>query len=482
MSFVDSAEIEQLKSKITNDLSMLGKLYKAKQNPYFIKNVDHNLVEDMLKDGWEEFGAQLKTKTQLRKLKDHSRKFEDDIWCQLYELGYRYLNIGNDFKLNFGKDPLEKKQIDVIAANDDSILLIECKSSKLPSKAPSFKTEFESLPIKLAGYLKALEQIFGKGRKVKYIFATRNLWGLDANSADIQRLEDTGSFYYNDNTYEYVNSLIKSYKKAAHYQFMSTLFKGQLINKEKIEVPAIEGYMGKKKYYMFSIEPHTLLKIGFILHRTRANEAEMPTYQRLLVPKRLSGISKFIEGGGYFPNSIIINFASSGYSPQFEPSVRGDDTRARHGTLKIPNAYAIAYIIDGQHRVYGYAQTSFKDTNTIPVVAFYGLDSSEQLKIFMDINENQKAVSPTLRTTLEKDLFWNAERADSRIKALKSSIIEQLGASSGPLFNKISWGEDKSQLSANPFGDALISSGLLPKAKGNSFDMGSAETSLNRPD
>ena len=45
----------------------------------------------------------------------------------------------------------------------------------------------------------------------------------------------------------------------------------------------------------------TLLKIGFVLHRTRANEAEMPTYQRLLLPSRLKGITKFIDGGGYFP-------------------------------------------------------------------------------------------------------------------------------------------------------------------------------------
>lgn len=477
MSFIDSTQLEQLKTKITDDLSQLGKLYKAKKNNYYIKNVDHNLVEGMLSEGWEEFGAPLSTKTKLRKLKDHSRKFEDDIWCQLYELGYRYLNFSDDFDLNFGKSPLEKQQIDVIAINDDSILLIECKSSQFPSKSPSFKADFESLPIKLSGYSKTLEQLFGRGRKIKYIFATRNL-RLETDSADIQRLESTGSFFYNDNTYEYVNSLIKAYKKAAHYQFMSLLFKGKPINKDRIEVPAIEGFMGNKKYYMFSIEPHVLLKIGFILHRTRANQAEMPTYQRLLVPQRLKGISKFIEDGGYFPNSIILNF-SKNEQLQFEAAQKGDGTRARQGILKIPNAYAIAYIIDGQHRVYGYASTDFKESNTIPVVAFYGLESTEQLKIFMDINENQKAVSPTLRITLEKDLYWNAERADSRMKALRSSIIDELSSSiNGPLYNKISLGEDKAKLSANPFGDALIASGLLPKAKGNTFELNGSDTSL----
>ena len=60
-------------------------------------------------------------------------------------------------------------------------------------------------------------------------------------------------------------------------------------------------------------------------------------------------------------------------------------------------------------------------------MAFHGLDSTEQLEIFMDINENQKAVSATLRITLEEDLYWNSNKADSRMKALRSSIIQELG-------------------------------------------------------
>ena len=482
MAFIDPAEIEQLKTKITDDPSQLGKLYKSKKNDYYIKSVAHNLVEEMQAEGWEEFGTPLKTKTRFRKLKNHSAKFEDDIWCQLYELGYRCLNFSDDFKLPFGKNPLEKKQIDVIAVNEDSILLVECKSSQKFAKAPPLRTEFEVLPARLEGFRKTLEQLFGnKDRRVKYIFATRNM-RLDNNSADIKRLKEVpGSFFYNDNTYKYVNSLIKSYKNAAHYQFLALLFKGELISKNRIEVPAIEGQMGGKTYYMFSLEPHLLLKMGFILHRTRANEAEMPTYQRLLVPNRLRGIAKFIENGGYFPNSVILNFSKQRGQPLlFEASSpRGSTTRSRHGMLKIPNAYAIAYIIDGQHRVYGYAQSDYKESNTIPVVAFHGLDSTEQLGIFMDINENQKAVSATLRITLEEDLYWNSNKADSRMKALRSSIIQDLGGNiSEPLYNRISIGEDKALLAAKPFATALINSGLLPVANGNQYVPESTETSL----
>lgn len=478
MPFIDPAEASIIQEKLSADPSGLGKLYKAKKSDYMVRSVDHSLAEDLIADGWEEFGKPLKTKTKLRRLKDHDKKFEDDVWCQMYDLGYRHLNIDRDFKLPFGPQSADKKQIDVVAANDDTILLIECKSSESPKKAPSYKTEFEALKQRLHGHSRALEQIFGKGRRVKYIFATRNL-RISRESVDIKRLEEVRGFYYNDNTYDYVDRLVKTYKNAAHYQFMGLIFKGQNINKERIEVPAIEGKMGTKTYYMFSIEPSLLLKLGFVLHRTRANESEMPTYQRLLVPSRLKGITKFIDAGGYFPNSAIVNFSEKDAKLEFQPHQRADDTGSRTGMLKIPNAYGIAYIIDGQHRIYGYANSKFKDTNTIPVVAMVGLAASDQLELFMNINENQKAVSPTLRITLEEDLFWNAPRLDSRMKALRSSIIRQLGGDqSGPLFGNISLGEDKAELQAKPFAEALARCGLLPEAKGNKFVSETTEGSV----
>ena len=100
MSFIDPMEEHELRRKLTNDASQLGKLYKSKKSYFHIKSVDHNLAKSFLNDGWEEFGKPLKTKTRLRKSKSHKDKFEDDVWCQFYELGFRHLNFTNDFKLH----------------------------------------------------------------------------------------------------------------------------------------------------------------------------------------------------------------------------------------------------------------------------------------------------------------------------------------------------------------------------------------------
>jgi len=476
MAYIDQTKVIEIERQITNDSSFLGKLYKSKKSEFQIISVDHSLVDGYIKEGWEIFGKSLKTKTRLRKPKAHSKQFEDDIWCQLYELGYRTLNIDENLHLYY--DNNNKKQIDVLAINNETALIIECKSSEKLKKAPSYKDEFELIGQRIDGFKKTLHQIYGHHLKVKYIFATRNL-RLDIESEDMKRLQSTNSFLYNNNTYNYIDSLIKNYKNVAFYQFLGLIFKNELIDKERIEIPAVKGEMGTKSYYMFSIEPELLLKMGFILHRTKVNESEFPTYQRLLVPKRLPIITKFIDEGGYFPNSIIINFSNKKHKIQFEANSKLSHSNSCFGTLKIPNSYGIAYIIDGQHRVYGYANSHFKNSNTIPVVAFDNLDTSEQLKIFMDINENQKAVSPSLRLDLEEDLYWDSDRADSRIKALRSSIIKELSNNqNSPLFEKISVGEDKSVLTFKPFSNALSASNLLPKAKGNSFSEDAQKYSL----
>lgn len=470
MSYLSDEQIYTLKSSLSSDASLLGKIYKARKGSYQRRSIDHSLLEGFIKDGWEEDDkSTLKTKTKIRREKSHSTQFEDDIWCQLYELGYRTLNIDENFLLPFSPLEHDKKQIDVIAVNDDSILVVECKSAASRKGAPSFREDFDAMSSRMEGFIKSLRQLFGKNKRIQFIFATRNL-RLKQDGEDIKRLAQLNVFYYNDNTYEYINNLIAKYKSAAPYQFQGLIFKGKSISPEPIRVPALQGDMGGKNYFVFSLEPETLLKIGFVLHRTRANDAEFPTYQRLLVPSRLSGITKFIDNGGYFPNSVILNFNTDNNRLLFDASSKIGDTHSKAGILKIPNAFGVAYIIDGQHRIYGYASSKYKKSNTIPVVAFCDLESEEQLKMFMDINQNQKAVSPSLRLDLEEDLYWDADKADSRIKALKSSIIKVLANEpSSALYREISVGEDSANLTFAPFYRALSYSGLVPLARGNKY-------------
>lgn len=471
MAFLNTSEVQDIITHmISDDEKKLNSKFKSKKNEYDSMSIDLNEIEGYVNDGWE-VTTRLKHKAKIQKKKPIGRLFEDQIWCMFYNLGFKTLNYDEHLVVRWGPTPSDKKQLDVVAVAEEAIFVVECKAADKPKPA-NFRTAIDEMEHYKDGITKALKQIYGNDKRVKFIFATHNYRFAD-NSEDIKRLNNKKIYHFNENSYNYVKNLIAAYKSSVLYQFYGLMFKNEIINQDRIKVPALKGTMGGKDYYMLSIEPSTLLKIGFVLHRTKVNDSLAPTYQRLLVPSRLKGITKFIDEGGFFPNSIIVNFDSSSkkLKVQFEPSVKaGDDSLSRFGILSIPNAYGIAYIIDGQHRVYGYAGSKFKDSNTIPVVAFVDMDSQEQLKIFMDINENQKAVSPSLRLDLAEDINWESERVDSRMLALRSSIIKAISKDSNSvLYTKISVGEDNAKLTFKPFDDALIRSSLLPKASQKSY-------------
>lgn len=457
-------QVMDLESHMLQEEEALKVKFKARNAKFETIKVLHNEVETYTKMGFIE-GAKTARKTTLNRRKQESVLFEDEVWCMFYSLGFRILNKDEHLSVQWGPNKEDVQQLDVVAVGEDAIFVVECKAADKP-KSHSFKKELNGMEQYMSGVRDVLRQIFGKEKKVKFIFATRN-YRFEEDGEDINRMRNAGIFHLNDNSFNYISNLIKSYKNAVIYQFYGLMFKDELINNDRVSIPALRGKMGGRNYYLFSIEPSTLLKIGFVLHRTRVNDSMAPTYQRLLIPSRLKGITKFINDGGFFPNSIIINFGGDKKKlrPTFDPVKRSEDSKAEFGMLSIPNAYGIAYIIDGQHRVYGYANSEYKDKNTIPVVAFENMESEEQLKIFMEINENQKAVSPSLRLDLEEDLYWKSARLDSRMNALRSSIIKNLAANSNNiLYNKISIGEDASALSFKPFDTALRRSGLIPKA------------------
>lgn len=181
-------------------------------------------------------------------------------------------------------------------------------------------------------------------------------------------------------------------------------------------------------------------------------------------------LGNFVEDGGYFPNSIVISIDAE--SLTFEPADNQvESTESRAGVLHLPKRYRSAFIIDGQHRLYGYANSRYRATNTIPVVAFLNLSREDQVGLFMQINENQKAVSKDLRNTLNADLLWTSPSYSEQMKALSARIAIDLGEDqNSPLFDMISNGEDKKHITSQAIHNALKNGGFLGKFSKNTFE------------
>ncbi|MEM8937950.1 MAG: DGQHR domain-containing protein [Bacteroidota bacterium] len=464
----DDTRVKLLGGLVKDD--ELSKVLRLKKRDYVLEDIpkDENLLKQYESNGWI-VQRELKNSLRMKGPKPNDLLFEDKVWSVLAQLGFTQLNRDRTFSLPYDKkNPELTKQIDVFAKDDESILYVECKSS-LNLGRGDFKKELESYQGIKLGLETSIRKMFPDSKpRIKFVLATEN---KTLGEKDAQRLANLGGIHLDEEAIEYYLKMFGQIGIAARYQLLGALFAGNTIPDLDNKIPAIKGKMGNHTYYSFSIEPDKLLKIGYVLHRSKANRKMMPTYQRIIKKNRLKQVREFIvEDSGFFPNSIIISLDSKSSGLKFEPANTQVPTAvSKVGVLYLPKKYRSAYIIDGQHRLYGYAGTKYSQTNSIPVVAFVNLKREEQVDLFMQINENQKAVPKTLRETLNADLLWTSSNKKEQIKALCSRISIFLGEEKdSPFYNYISIGEDNRVLTPGSLTTALVKSnfyGIVTKDK-----------------
>ena len=194
--------------------------------------------------------------------------------------------------------------------------------------------------------------------------------------------------------------------------------------------------------YAFLIRPEELLKIAYVGHKSSRDIEHLRTYQRMLQPKRLTQIAEYINAGGKFPTNIVVNLKTPRGRPlDFEPREKvGTESL---GILHLPPRYGSAWIIDGQHRLYGYAYAKAangfnRDTSTIPVLAYENLPADKEMNLFIDINSKQVKVTTSLLVELYADLHWDSEDPKQAFQALLSRLASRLNFdTTSPLSDRV---------------------------------------------
>jgi DNA sulfur modification protein DndB len=393
-----------------------------------------------LEQGWYRL-KELKTVVKVAKDKTFDEILEDDVWVLFSDMGFKFLSEGRNISVKYSDEDGGKQQIDVLAVDDECAILVECKAAEELKKG-NFKETIEAIGGKKPGLIRELRYLFGKPKlKVGFVLITRN---YQLSPSDLERIKSFKIRHLGDRDVAYYKDLASHIGEASRFQFHADLFADQDIPELDNRVAAIQGKMGGHTYYSFSIEPAKLLKLGFVLHRTKSVRLT-PSYQRLIKKSRLNAIQTFVTNGGFFPNSLLLAIDSAGKKLRFDLSanqVEGSVTKL--GVLHLPPRYRSIYVIDGQHRLYAYSGSEYASKNAIPAVAFVDLARSDQLRLFMEINENQKAVSKNLKNTLDADLKWDSPNLKDRADGLKKQIALDLGDEiHSPLYGRIQVGEDE---------------------------------------
>lgn len=361
---------------------------------------------------------------RLGKDKPAAEKFEDELWSIVARCGFDELSSGRKFTISVGPG-LNGRQIDVFAKDHETAICIECTRSDTPKKKSmaALIEKIESIRLKAA---ESINAYYGQEPrlKVRWVIATRNIeWG----EADLQKAEAAKIVVLRDSELDYFTKLTQQYKRSAKYQFLAHLFMGEEIRGLQLQVPATRGRMGGTTFYNFLIRPGDLLKIAYVGHKASKNVEDIETYQRMLVPRRLKEIAAYSDEGGQFPTNIVINIKAKG---KLHFDKKENIGESAFGTLHLPNQYSCAWIVDGQHRLYGFAQskraTRDDDKTMFPVLAYENLPAKAEAKLFVDINHEQVRVAKNLLEEIYANLKWDSPDYEERIDALCSRVVMTL--------------------------------------------------------
>ena len=314
---------------------------------------------------------------------------------------------------------------------------------------------------------KRSEQALRRKKKLKiiWLFVTENIiW----SNPDKERAKGENIRVITEKELRYYSQVAEHLGSAARYQFLAEFLKDQQIPElSGIAVPAIRGKLGGRRFYCFVTTPKHLLKIAFVNHRSLNDPDGAPTYQRLVSRTRLRDISDFIKSGGFFPNNLLINFVRP---VRFDKSASDENADIQFGQLFLPDKYRSAWVIDGQHRLYGFAAVDQKlASQNIVVLAFEGMPKVEEANLFVTINHEQRPVPKHLLDDLDGELRWGSSVPSERIGAICARLINLLNSDVGePFFSRVAQqgisAAAKSNLTLPALKEALRKSGLVGSA------------------
>ena len=340
------------------------------------------------------------------------KSFKESVNSFLNEYGFSDVGGGNKFKIG-------GIQVDACGGIGDYLLVIDSSTTRgnIEKKITEMRgrfSQFKSLDVKNNGL--ELEQ-YKKYKEIILVAATKSY--IDNESHHNAQAYDPIVYIWDKQFFDYYTELRKLLKGYAKFQLYGELQigknRGMFSKFAAMKIPS-NTY---SNIYSFVASPQELLEICYVARRESGDEKY---YQRLINGIKLNKIASYIRRGKSFANNIIVAIPteiSDGVVFKKELELNKVD----FGELTIPKSYRSLWIIDGQHRLYGYSNLKGNPspTDLLQVAAIENIGIEEQRELFIKINKEQSPV----QTDLLWDLYSTAEPENERTGVL-SRVAKQL--------------------------------------------------------
>jgi len=317
--------------------------------------------------------------------------FESEVRGCLKRIGLKHVDGGPNFKIG-------EHQIDACGGWDDVLIVAECTQASV--EGASIRRLISELRGKQANIRKEIKKKdkYQTYKRFEFTIVIRNIKCTDGDKKIASQKPQIHLIEFQ--TLKYYQSLAGIIGERGTVFHLLGEMGVQPRDFDMPRLPAFRVRLAKDSLaYLFWCDPNDLLKVAYVARREAGREKY---YQRILSSQRLRDIRKFIKDGEIFPNNVIVSFDKK---PDFREKRGFDDSWPSWleiGELIFPKSYTSCWIIDGQHRLYGFGglQPNPK-AQKLAVFAFEPLQEARQAKYFLDINAKQ--------TPVPKDLIWDVQ-------------------------------------------------------------------------
>ena len=406
---------------------------------------------------------QKKQRAEEQKIKRRASAYKRKIRLMFTGAGFTYLNT-EGAHISIGRRVVE---VDAVYFYENILLICEDTISKEKNK-DHIRSKCEAFDEIINNFSTFLDYLCAKFPDNSYNLRRHNeeryqKFCLYFSLNELNLSRDEENMYSNirfiePKTLDYLNRMTQCIKLSAKYEFFRFLGikDNQLgdINsgttREEIQAPIIypketTGMQNGVRVVSFMMSAEHLLKTCYVLRKDNWEES-IWLYQRLIDKNKIKNIREFLanRSEAFFSNVIValpdnVHFIDA----ESNPRIIDDLSDFEQCSIVLPHDLNSICVIDGQHRIFAHYEGSTNDKNEEKIALLRkrlhllvtglkfpsNMPQSERIKIqsqiFLDINDNAKAVPPDvlLHIAMNRDPFSDVGIARRVVERLNKETL-----------------------------------------------------------
>ena len=304
--------------------------------------------------------------------------------------------------------------------------------AELPNKGVVIIGENKSrgkLDKSFSAYVHDCEQLTKASKANVFVFVSDD---KEIDAKDKKYAQERGVIVWGNDELEYYETLVDTIGEYAKYEILHAMgvsTREQSLTHDVLALKIRQPFSdSENELFIFTTSPEMLLKTCVVLRKAAGIT---DAYQRMVKKSRLSKIAKFVtQKDSVLPPNIVVHLNEEIDWTDIDLPEHNKKGRKINLTRKndyslvllhIPLKFASMEIIDGQHRLFGFAHANVETQErfNLVVLGLANMSPKKKTETFVAINDNARRMDPNLVAYLKLTEDETECQKDAELMAIK---------------------------------------------------------------